>query len=186
MPRFHEIERPVGRVHQRLDGITVPRINGKACAQRDGRLLVTLGNALADARQDLLRAPIRGLRQNQRELIATMTCTRVDRARVKTEHIRRATQGASSDLMTEFVNPANPSKAPYIKEESSVSGTLLYLYSIGPCFMFSKPVSAMNLGDLSERVGVQFDGLLGQDSLRQFRSARINYHSYVVELEQQM
>jgi hypothetical protein len=50
-------------------------------------------------------------------------------------------------------------------------------------FLFSQPVSVMNLGDLPQRVGAQFDGLLGQDILRQFRSVRINYHSHVIELE---
>lgn len=50
-------------------------------------------------------------------------------------------------------------------------------------FLFSQPVSVMNLGDLSQRVGAQFDGLLGQDILRQFRSVRINYHGRVIELE---
>ena len=50
-------------------------------------------------------------------------------------------------------------------------------------FLFSQPVSVMNLGDLPERVGAPFDGLLGQDILRQFRSVRINYHSRVIELE---
>ena len=50
-------------------------------------------------------------------------------------------------------------------------------------FLFSQPVSVMNLGDLPRRVGAQFDGLLGQDVLRQFRSVRINYHAHVIELE---
>jgi hypothetical protein len=50
-------------------------------------------------------------------------------------------------------------------------------------FLFSQPVSVMNLGDLPQRVGAQFDGLLGQDILRQFRSVRINYHAHVIELE---
>ena len=54
---------------------------------------------------------------------------------------------------------------------------------IGGQFLFSQPVSVMNLEDLSKRLGVQFDGLLGQDILRQFRSIRINYRAPVVELE---
>ena len=41
----------------------------------------------------------------------------------------------------------------------------------------------MNLGDLPERLGAPFDGLLGQDILRQFRSVRINYRAHVIELE---
>jgi len=50
-------------------------------------------------------------------------------------------------------------------------------------FLFSQPVSVMNLGDLPQRVGAQFDGLLGQDILRQFHSVRINYRAHVIELE---
>ena len=50
-------------------------------------------------------------------------------------------------------------------------------------FLFSRPVSVMTLGDLPQHLGAQFDGLLGQDILRQFRSVRINYHARVIELE---
>jgi len=50
-------------------------------------------------------------------------------------------------------------------------------------FLFSQPLSVMNLGDLPQRVGAQFDGLLGQDILRQFHSVRINYRAHVIELE---
>jgi gag-polyprotein putative aspartyl protease len=50
-------------------------------------------------------------------------------------------------------------------------------------FLFSQPVSVMNLDDLPKRVGAQFDGLLGQDILRQFHSVRINYRARVIELE---
>jgi len=44
-------------------------------------------------------------------------------------------------------------------------------------------VSVMNLDALQEALGVRFDGLLGQDVLREFRTVRINYHSRVIELE---
>lgn len=50
-------------------------------------------------------------------------------------------------------------------------------------FLFSQPVAVMNLGDLPQRIGAPFDGLLGQDILRQFRSVRINYRAHVIELE---
>ncbi|HKW62682.1 MAG TPA: retropepsin-like aspartic protease [Candidatus Acidoferrum sp.] len=50
-------------------------------------------------------------------------------------------------------------------------------------FLFSQPVSVMNLGDLPKSLGADFDGLLGQDILRQFRSIRINYRDRVIELE---
>ena len=50
-------------------------------------------------------------------------------------------------------------------------------------FMFSQRVSVMNLEELSRRFGIQFDGLLGQDILNQFRSVRIDYKRSVIELE---
>ena len=45
-------------------------------------------------------------------------------------------------------------------------------------------VAVMNLDTLGNLLGVQFDGLLGQDILRQFRSVRIDYRARVVELEE--
>ena len=46
-----------------------------------------------------------------------------------------------------------------------------------------QPVSVMNLEDLKQELGVNFDGLLGEDLLREFRSVRINYKAHVIELE---
>jgi aspartyl protease len=45
-------------------------------------------------------------------------------------------------------------------------------------------VSVMNLEDLQHILGMTFDGLLGEDILREFRSVRIDYHSHVIELEE--
>jgi hypothetical protein len=45
-------------------------------------------------------------------------------------------------------------------------------------------VSVMNLEDLKQTLGITFDGLLGQDILREFRSVRIDYHAHVIELEE--
>jgi hypothetical protein len=45
-------------------------------------------------------------------------------------------------------------------------------------------VSVMNLEDLKQTLGITFDGLLGQDILREFRSIRIDYHAHVIELEE--
>jgi aspartyl protease len=45
-------------------------------------------------------------------------------------------------------------------------------------------VSVMNLEDLQKVLGITFDGLLGEDILREFRSVRIDYHTHVIELEQ--
>ena len=47
-----------------------------------------------------------------------------------------------------------------------------------------QPVSVMNLEDLKQELGVNFDGLLGEDLLREFHSVRINYNAHVIELEQ--
>jgi aspartyl protease len=44
-------------------------------------------------------------------------------------------------------------------------------------------VSIMNLDELQQVLGIRFDGLLGQDILREFRSVRIDYNAHVVELE---
>lgn len=43
------------------------------------------------------------------------------------------------------------------------------------CLWAAQPVSVMNLEDLKQELGVNFDGLLGEDLLREFRSVRINY-----------
>jgi hypothetical protein len=48
----------------------------------------------------------------------------------------------------------------------------------------AQPVSVMNLDDLRHDLGVNFDGLLGEDLLREFHSVRINYKTHVIELEQ--
>jgi aspartyl protease len=45
-------------------------------------------------------------------------------------------------------------------------------------------VSVMNLEDLQKILGITFDGLLGEDILREFRSVRIDYHAHVIELEE--
>jgi gag-polyprotein putative aspartyl protease len=45
-------------------------------------------------------------------------------------------------------------------------------------------VSVMDLDELSEMLKLHFDGLLGQDILRQFRSIRIDYHAHIIELEE--
>lgn len=50
-------------------------------------------------------------------------------------------------------------------------------------FMFSQPVSVMNLEELSKSFGIPFDGILGQDVLNQFRSVRIDYKKHVIELQ---
>jgi predicted aspartyl protease len=44
-------------------------------------------------------------------------------------------------------------------------------------------VSVMNLDELQGALGVHFDGLLGEDILREFHSMRIDYRGNIVELE---
>ena len=44
-------------------------------------------------------------------------------------------------------------------------------------------VAIMNLDGLSQVLGIHFDGLLGQDVLREFHSVRIDYRAHVIELE---
>jgi len=44
-------------------------------------------------------------------------------------------------------------------------------------------VSIMNMGQLNRLLGTQFDGLLGEDILREFHSVRIDYRAHVIELE---
>jgi hypothetical protein len=46
-----------------------------------------------------------------------------------------------------------------------------------------QPVAVMNLDGLSQVLGIQFDGLIGQDVLREFRSVRIDYRAHAIELE---
>jgi hypothetical protein len=47
-----------------------------------------------------------------------------------------------------------------------------------------QPVTNMNLDDLNRLLGAQFDGLLGQDILREFHSVRIDYRNHLIELEE--
>jgi hypothetical protein len=44
-------------------------------------------------------------------------------------------------------------------------------------------VTLMNLDELQKVLGIHFDGLLGQDILREFRSVRIDYGARVIELD---
>jgi hypothetical protein len=48
----------------------------------------------------------------------------------------------------------------------------------------SQRVCVMDLEELQKALGITFDGLLGEDILREFRSVRIDYHAHVIELEQ--
>jgi hypothetical protein len=48
----------------------------------------------------------------------------------------------------------------------------------------ARRVSVMNFNGLSEVLGADFDGLLGEDVLREFHSVHIDYRNHQIELEQ--
>jgi hypothetical protein len=55
---------------------------------------------------------------------------------------------------------------------------------LGDRLWTAQQVSVMDLDELKQMLHMDFDGLLGQDMLRQFRSVRIDYRAHVIELEQ--
>jgi hypothetical protein len=48
----------------------------------------------------------------------------------------------------------------------------------------AQEVSVMDLDELKQMLHMEFDGLLGQDFLRQFRSVRIDYRAHIIELQE--
>jgi predicted aspartyl protease len=48
----------------------------------------------------------------------------------------------------------------------------------------AQQVSVMDLDELKQMLHMDFDGLLGQDFLRQFRSVRIDYRAHMIELQE--
>jgi hypothetical protein len=55
---------------------------------------------------------------------------------------------------------------------------------LGQNIWTAQQVSVMDLDELKQMLHMEFDALLGQDFLRQFRSVRIDYHAHVIELQQ--
>jgi len=55
---------------------------------------------------------------------------------------------------------------------------------LGEHLWVAQPVSVMDLEDLKGMLKLDFDGLIGQDILRQFRTVRIDYHARVIEMEE--
>ena len=55
---------------------------------------------------------------------------------------------------------------------------------LGENMWTAQQVSVMDLNELRQMLHMDFDGLLGQDFLRQFRSVRIDYRTHVIELQQ--
>jgi hypothetical protein len=100
---FHSVERAIGRIHQGLHRIPVPRANGETCTQGDVRLLAVVSDAIADTGQDLLRPLLRRFRQYHRKFIASLTSTGVNSAGAGAEHCRGAAQCPRSNLVSELV-----------------------------------------------------------------------------------
>ena len=48
----------------------------------------------------------------------------------------------------------------------------------------AQQVSVMDLDELKQMLHMNFDGLLGQEFLRQFRSVRIDFRAHVIELQE--
>ena len=48
----------------------------------------------------------------------------------------------------------------------------------------AQQVSVMDLDELQQMLHLEFDGLLGQDILRQFRSVRIDYRAHLIDLQE--
>jgi aspartyl protease len=55
---------------------------------------------------------------------------------------------------------------------------------LGENVWMAQQVSVMDLDELKQMLHMDFDGLLGQDFLRQFRSVRIDYRAHLIELQE--
>jgi predicted aspartyl protease len=55
---------------------------------------------------------------------------------------------------------------------------------LGENMWTAQQVSVMDLAELKQMLHMDFDGLLGQDFLRQFRSIRIDYRAHIIELQE--
>ena len=55
---------------------------------------------------------------------------------------------------------------------------------LGENVWIAQQVSVMDLSELKQMLHMDFDGLLGQDFLRQFRSVRIDYRAHLIELQE--
>jgi hypothetical protein len=55
---------------------------------------------------------------------------------------------------------------------------------LGENVWIAQQVSVMDLNELKQMLHMDFDGLLGQDFLSQFRSVRIDYRGHIIELQE--
>jgi predicted aspartyl protease len=55
---------------------------------------------------------------------------------------------------------------------------------LGQNMWTAQQVSVMDLDELKQMLHIDFDALLGQEFLRQFRSVRIDYHAHIIELQE--
>lgn len=76
--------------------------------------------------------------------------------------------------------PRNPKNAGLISYSQRLPADL----TIGERVWFAQPVSVVDLEELKGMLKLDFDGLLGEDILRQFRSIRIDYHTHILEMEE--
>lgn len=108
-------------------------------------------------------------------------------ARVNGEPVTLLLDTGANDTILDVKAYSKVLMLPPVNHQVGIVGNALRVrvdLELARRFVFSQPVSVMNLGDLPKRLGAPFDGLLGQDILRQFRSVRINYRTRVIELEQ--
>ena len=55
---------------------------------------------------------------------------------------------------------------------------------LGENVWIAQQVSVMDLDELKQMLHMDFDALLGQDFLRQFRAVRIDYRAHTIELQE--
>jgi hypothetical protein len=55
---------------------------------------------------------------------------------------------------------------------------------LGEHIWTAQQVSVMDLDELQQMLHIEFDGLLGQDILRQFRSVRIDYRAHLIDFQE--
>ena len=76
--------------------------------------------------------------------------------------------------------------ARHIRNGAGMDGEYVSLpvkLTLGDHIWAGQQVSVMDLDQLQADFGISFDGLLGQDVLREFRTVRIDYHAQIIELE---
>ena len=89
---FLRIELLVGVRKKLLDALAIAAINGNADARRQLWFFLVFGHHFADAAGDQIRFRFLRFRKHQRELIAAVSCRRIDRPTMDPQNIRQAAQ----------------------------------------------------------------------------------------------